>query len=192
MLDKKHLEYAELLLKWGKAFNLTGARDAPTIITQHIQDSLSLLPFLTDTRTILDVGTGAGLPGIPLAIARPDLKFILLDSTRKKINFVQHVVTSLQLANVDPRCARVETLVDQLPADMIVTRAVASLGEFAGLIRAICSPDTKIIAMKGRRDQAELEAQQLPADFKLLNIEDVKVPGLAAERCLVFLGKQRG
>ena len=188
--EQQLLEYVALLDKWNDKFNLTAVRDPEQMITQHILDSLSLLPFLTNLRSVLDVGTGAGLPGIPLAIARPDISFNLLDSTRKKINFVQHVVTSLQLPNVEPICARVESLTVPMPIDMVITRAVASLGDFVNLIAGLCTAQTQIVAMKGRKQQALLEAQTLPAGFKLLNIQEVVVPGLDAERCLVFLSKE--
>src|SRR5688572_21158025 len=121
MLDEKYRQYAELLVKWNKNINLSGARTVEAVLAEHVQDSLSLVPFLTNVRSVLDVGTGAGLPGIPLAIARPDISFKLLDSTQKKINFLQHVITSLQLSNVEAICARVEALQEPLPVDMIVT-----------------------------------------------------------------------
>lgn len=189
-MQDKYTEYAEMLVRWGSVFNLTAARTAQQIMDEHIQDSLSLLPFLTKDGCVLDVGTGAGLPGIPLAIARKDINFKLLDSRQKKINFVQHAVTSLQLPNVEPICARVEELSLPVQVDMVVSRAFASLHDFTTGISSLCDEKTQIVAMKGRVEQAKNEAAQLSAGFKLLNIEKVVVPGIAKERCLVFLAKQ--
>ncbi len=189
-MQDKYRAYSELLIKWGGVFNLTAARTVEQIMTEHVQDSLSLLPFLTNVTSVLDVGTGAGLPGIPLSIAREDVQFKLLDSRQKKINFVQHVVTSLQLPNVQPICSRVETLSLSDRVDMVVSRAFASLYDFTSVIDGLCDDNTQIIAMKGRVEQAKVEAEQLPRGFKLLNIEKVVVPGVAKERCLVFLAKQ--
>lgn len=190
MLDDKHLEYVDLLEKWNKAYNLTAVRERDAIITHHIEDSLSLLPYLDGVHSVLDVGTGPGLPGIPLAIERPDISFKLLDSQRKKITFVQHAVSTLGLSNVEVMHTRVEALQNMPPVDMVVSRAFASLSEFVQLISSITNSKTQIIAMKGRYEQVLEEVEQLPADFKLLNIEKVTVPGVDAERCLVFLSKQ--
>lgn len=185
--QQKLLDYAALLAKWSKVYNLTTVREPSQIITLHILDSLSVLPFLDTAQNVLDVGTGAGLPGIPLAIARPDIAFTLLDSQQKKINFVQHVITSLQLVNVLAVQQRIESLSVNSPIDVIVSRAFASLDEFVNLIVNVCSKDTKILAMKGKSELVLQEAQSLPAEVKLLSIETVAVPGVDAERCLVFL-----
>lgn len=185
------LDYVALLSKWSRVYNLTTVREPEQIITLHILDSLSVLPFLGDALSILDVGTGAGLPGIPLAIARPDISFTLLDSQQKKINFVQHVITSLRLANVVALQQRIESLSVNSPIDMIVSRAFASLGEFVNLIANICTNDTKIVAMKGRSELVLQEAHSLPTGFELLSIETVSVPEVDAERCLVFLQRNK-
>ncbi len=184
------LSYVALLQKWNTAYNLTAVRDPEQMIRQHILDSLTLLPYLQDVKSILDVGTGPGLPGIPLAIARPDISVTLLDSLQKKINFVQHVITSLQLANAQAIQQRIQDLPAEQVTDLIVSRAFASLADFVNLIEPICTPRTKIIAMKGRQEQVNIELQQLPATFRLESIEVVKVPGLDAQRCLVILSKQ--
>lgn len=190
LATQKLLDYVTLLAKWSKAYNLTTVRDPQDMITQHILDSLSVLPFLIAAGSVLDIGTGAGLPGIPLAIARPDLSFILLDSQRKKINFVQHVITSLQLGNVSVLNCRVEELPANLKGDMIVSRAFSSLDNFVKLIAKVCDSETKIVAMKGRRELVESEALQLPEEFTLMRIESLSVPQLNAERCLAFIKKQ--
>lgn len=184
------LSYVMLLVKWSRVYNLTTVRDPKQIITVHILDSLTVLPFLEGASSVLDVGTGAGLPGIPLAIARPDIAFTLLDSQQKKINFVQHVITSLQLTNAAAVQQRVESLSVNSPIDVVVSRAFASLDEFVNLIVNICNKQTKILAMKGKTELVLQEAQALPAGFELLNIETVTVPGLDAERCLVFLQRK--
>lgn len=184
------LAYVALLAKWSKFYNLTTVREPENIISHHILDSLTLLPYLDDVQTVLDVGTGAGLPGIPLAIARPDISFKLIDSQQKKINFVQHVITSLKLNNVSAIWARIESLQDSPQVGMIVSRAFASLSDFTNLIAGLCDEKTRIIAMKGRREQVCNEQLDLPPGFKLNHIETVTVPGLDAERCVVFLTKQ--
>jgi 16S rRNA (guanine527-N7)-methyltransferase len=185
--QQKLISFVDLLAKWSKVYNLTTVREPEHIVTQHILDSLSLLPYLQNTKIVLDVGTGAGLPGIPLAIMRPDISFKLLDSQRKKINFVQHVITSLQLSNVTALHERVETLPADLEVDMIVSRAFSSLKDFVSSIATVVRIDSKIIAMKGRIEQAEVESLQLSSGFKLERIETLSVPGLNAERCLVFI-----
>lgn len=188
----KLLDYVGLLAKWSKAYNLTTVRAIDQMIPMHILDSLSLLPFISAVANVLDVGTGAGLPGIPLALASPQSTLQLLDSQQKKINFVQHVITSLQIPNATAVQHRIETLKVSSPFDVVVSRAFASLHEFVKLVAHVCSTRTKIIAMKGRRDLVLEEVQALPADFELINIETIYVPGINAERCLVFLQKKEG
>jgi 16S rRNA (guanine527-N7)-methyltransferase len=192
LAQQQILRYIENLDKWNKAFNLTAVRAPEQMLTHHILDSLSLLTHLngTEIKTVLDVGTGPGLPGIPLAICRPEIKFTLIDSQQKKINFVQHVITSLQLPNVIAVHERIEKLQRIAPIDMVISRAFASLQEYVNLIANVCDSNTKIVAMKGRKAQALDEQLQLPAAFKITRIQDVIVPGLNAERCLVFLQKQ--
>jgi 16S rRNA (guanine527-N7)-methyltransferase len=182
--------YVELLAKWSKVYNLTTVREPAEIITHHILDSLAVVPYLKNVTTVLDVGTGAGLPGIPLAIARPDISFKLLDSQQKKINFVQHVITSMQLANVSALWSRVESLSGDYMPDMVISRAFASLSDFVTLIANVCDSSTQIVAMKGRKEQVDSEQEQLPGMFKVTRIQELYVPGLSAERCLVFLTKQ--
>lgn len=181
------LDYVALLAKWSLVYNLTTVREPEKIITLHILDSLTVLPFLDGITSVLDVGTGAGLPGIPLSIARPDISFKLLDSQQKKINFVQHVITSLQLTNVVAVQQRIESLSPDENFDLVVSRAFASLDDFANLITNVCDSNTKIVAMKGRRELVLQEQESLPNNFELVSIETVVVPGIDAERCLVFL-----
>lgn len=189
-MNNKLLDYVALLAKWSKVYNLTTIRDPDQIMIQHIQDSLTVEPYLNTGELVLDVGTGAGLPGIPLAIVRPDVQFKLIDSQRKKINFVQHVITSLSLTNASAICDRIEAVHADRKVDVIVSRAFSSLQDFVNLIANVCDSTTNIIAMKGRRELVVSEASHLPENFKIVRIDDVSVPGLNAERCLVFLKKQ--
>lgn len=188
--QKKIIDFLWLLAKWNKAYNLTAVRTIEQMIPLHILDSLCLLPYMQDVTSVLDVGTGGGLPGIPLAIARPEISFQLVDSQQKKINFVQHVITSLQLANVSATQQRVETLNVSSQLDMVVSRAFASIDEFVKLVANVCKNQTRIVAMKARREVVLQEAQALPPEFELISIETVTVPGIDAERCLVFLHRK--
>lgn len=188
--QNKIISFVKLLEKWNAAYNLTAVRDPVQMIPLHILDSLCLLPHMKGVSSVLDVGTGGGLPGIPLAIACPEIAFQLVDSQQKKINFVQHVITSLQLANVSATQQRVETINVSSQLDMVVSRAFASLDEFVKLVANVCNNQTKIVAMKARREVVLQEAQKLPAGFELLSIETVTVPGIDAERCLVFLHRK--
>lgn len=187
---QKLLDYAQLLAKWSQVYNLTTIRAVHQIIPVHILDSLTLLKFVHKIQTVLDVGAGAGLPGLVLAITCPDINFTLLDSQQKKINFMQHVVTSLQLPNVNVVHARVESLQVARAFDMVVARAFASLDEFVKLIINVCDDKSVIVAMKAKRELVLQEAQNLPPNFELVNIETVTVPGIDAARCLVFLKKK--
>lgn len=179
------VDFLELLFRWNQVHNLTAVRDPIEMVGRHIFDSLTLLPFLKGER-ILDVGTGAGLPGIPLGIARPDLNFVLLDSNAKKLNFVEHVVSILQLKNVSVIQARAETYDQHF--DCVVSRAFSSLQGFVESSGHLCQKNGTLIAMKGPMTQAELAA--LPDRYTIVNIESVCVPKSSAKRFLVFI--QRG
>ena len=181
------VKYLKLLHKWSQVHNLTAIKDPLAMVSYHILDSLSILPFLATKGPVLDVGTGAGLPGIPLAIVCTDMNFILLDSKLKKINFVQHVVTSLQLTNVQVVNARIENYLANFKMATIVSRAFASIATFAKLSNNLADSATLFIAMKGKRDKAMLE--DLPAGFKVIEFASVKVPGLEAPRTLVVFRK---
>ena len=172
------------LQHWNRAYNLTSidARDA--MLTHHVLDSWSIAPWLRGAR-ILDVGTGAGFPGLPLAILAPEREFTLLDSNGKKVRFVAHAARTLGLANVRTVHARAEAHRAQLPYDTVMARAFAPLPLMLERIASLCGPATRVLAMKGRRSEtartAVPEGWQIEADVAL------HVPGLAEERHLLVL-----
>ncbi len=171
--------------KWNQAYNLTALNRREEWVTHHLLDSLSIAPLLAGSR-IADVGTGAGFPGMPLAILYPERTFALIDSNGKKIRFVQHAVRTLGLTNVIPQQARAEALTPGSPFDTVVARAFAALPELAQAVRGLCGPQTRVLAMKGRRPDQELAA----LDERLWQVEAVQrieVPGLDAERQVVTL-----
>jgi 16S rRNA (guanine527-N7)-methyltransferase len=180
------LRYVELLERWNQAYNLTAIRDPGEMLTKHVLDSLAVLPFVT-VGPVADVGTGAGLPGIPLAIARPDLRFMLLDSNGKKTRFVTQAMAELKLGNVQVVQARSEAHRSTAAFALVVSRAFASLADFAKLAGGLAAPGGRLLAMKGTDPMEEIAA--LPAGFKLVAVHPLKVPGLDAERCLVEIEK---
>ena len=180
------LDYVELLARWNQAYNLTAVRDPDEMLTKHVLDSLTVLPFLHGPR-VLDVGTGAGLPGIPLALVRPEVQFTLLDSNGKKTRFVTHAVATLALKNVEVLQARAEDYHPAVPFATVLSRAFASIGDFVRLAGHACAVDGRLLAMKGARPDAELK--ELPAGFRVKAVHPLKVPGLDAERCLVEIEK---
>ena len=170
---------------WARAYNLTAIGDRASMITHHLLDSLSVAPYLHGTR-IADLGTGAGFPGLPLAIACPERQFTLVDSTAKKIRFIEHAVRTLGLGNVRAVHARIEQLPDLAPApawDTVLARALAPVDKLLPLVRPLCGPETRVLAMCGRRPDAELAA--LPAGWRLVSLHSLQVPGLDAERHLL-------
>ena len=180
------LAYVELLVRWNQAYNLTAVRDPAEMVSRHLLDSLAILPFVSGP-DLADVGTGAGLPGIPLAVARPDLKFTLVDSNGKKTRFVTQAMAELKLANVTVVQARTEAWQPAAPFAQVVSRAFASLGDFARLAGGLAIPGGTLLAMKGADPKDEMGA--LPAGFRVVKVHPLKVPGLGAERCLVEIGK---
>ncbi|MEO1766540.1 16S rRNA (guanine(527)-N(7))-methyltransferase RsmG [Thiobacter aerophilum] len=183
--EAKLIAYLELLLKWNKVYNLTAVREPQAMVTQHLLDSLSVLPHLGEVATLVDVGAGAGLPGIPLAIARPQLKVVLADASHKKTSFMQQALLELALPNASVRCERVERLRLSAPADAVICRAFADLKEFARLARHLVAPGGRLLAMKGLYPHEEL--LQLPPEVVLRDVIPLRVPGLAAQRHLVVM-----
>ena len=176
------LAFRDLLLKWNKTYNLTALRDPAQAISHHLLDSLAILPQL-DVGNLLDVGSGGGLPGIPLAIARPELQVCMVDTVQKKTTFLQQAVIELGLKNVTVNHARVEEMQGQYA--QITSRAFAELGLFVSLTRHLLAPNGRWLAMKGIRPDDELKA--LPADIMVEAIIPLAVPGLGAERHLIIL-----
>lgn len=176
--------YLAELNKWNAAYNLTAVRNPADMVARHILDSLTVLPYLRGKR-ILDAGTGAGLPGIPLALSCPDRQFTLLDSNGKKVRFVQHAVATLRLHNVDVVQARAETLKPDAAYDCVVSRAFCSLADFVANSAHLLLPGGCLLAMKGRRPDAELAT--LPAGWRAAAVDPVAVPGLDGERHIVVL-----
>jgi 16S rRNA (guanine527-N7)-methyltransferase len=177
------LAYLDLLARWNRTYNLTAVRAPAEMVTRHILDSLAVLPWVPGGR-LLDAGTGAGLPGVPLAIARPELQVTLLDSAGKKIRFLNHVCRELRLGNAAPLQARLETYAPGAPFDAIVSRAFASLAAFAGAARHLAGA-APLLAMKGRYPEEELAA--LPDWVRLEAVEALAVPGLQEQRHLVIM-----
>lgn len=188
-VQQKLVQYLELLHKWNAIHNLTAIAEPIEMIKHHVLDSLTVYPFLarSSIETIVDVGTGAGLPGIVLALCFPDRSFVLIDSQQKKINFVQHVVLSLKLKNVSPICERVENYKSQDKFDWVISRAYASLNDFVISAGHLCRDEGRLVAMKGKISVEEIEA--LSKDYQIDSNEVLDIPGLFTHRCLVFLKK---
>ncbi|MDR1995471.1 16S rRNA (guanine(527)-N(7))-methyltransferase RsmG [Azonexus sp.] len=176
------LAFRDLLLKWNKTYNLTALRDPEQAIAHHLLDSLAILPQV-GAGPLLDVGSGGGLPGIPLAIARPELAVSMVDTVQKKASFLQQVAIELGLKNVATHHARVEDLCGQYA--QISSRAFAELKLFVKLTRHLLAPGGHWLAMKGVRPDAEIAA--LPADIAVEAVLPLHVPGLNAERHLIIL-----
>ena len=183
LLDGLTLFLGELT-KWNKAYNLTAVRDPQQMVVRHIFDSLVAGPMLRGTR-ILDAGTGAGLPGIPLALCYSDKQFALLDSNGKKIRFVQHVAGELGLHNVQPVQARIESYEPDHKFDSVISRAFTSLREFADNSGRLIAPHGCLLAMKGKLPDQEI--RELPSEWRASEIRELQVPGLDEERHVVVL-----
>ena len=181
------LAYQELIAKWNQVYNLTAVRDPQEMLTHHLLDSLAVVrplrQHLAGRATLLDVGSGAGLPGVVLAIACPDLMVTCVDTVAKKAAFIQQVAVQLGLPNLKGVHARVETLSG--PFDVICSRAFASLADFTAWTRQALAPAGVWLAMKGKRPDDEIRA--LPASVKVFHVEPLSVPGLNAERCIVWM-----
>ena len=178
------VHYLSLLERWNRAYNLTAVRDPDTMVIRHLLDSLSILPWLHGSQ-VLDVGSGAGLPGIPLAMVRPHCNFCLLDSNGKRTRFLIQAVAELQLTNVSVVRSRVE---DYQPAhrfDSIVSRAFATLADLAVGAGRLCAPEGRLLAMKGVFPDDELA--RLPPGYCVVGVYLLHVPHLEAERHLVHL-----
>ncbi len=176
------IEYLYLLVKWNQVMNLTSVRDSDSMVVLHLLDSLSILPYVTG-KFVLDVGTGAGLPGIPLAVASPDQHFTLLDALKKRTHFLTQVVARLGLKNVDVVHCRLEKYNTRHDFDIVVTRAFSSIHDFTHKAAPYCGSEGRLLAMKGRFPDEELNV--LAAGCEVIAIHELKVPGLDAARHVV-------
>jgi len=177
------LAFVKLIERWNKAYNLTAIRDRNEMLRLHIIDSLAVLPFISGQK-IIDVGTGAGLPGIPLAIFMPDVQFTLLDSNSKKTRFVQQVVLELKLSNVEVVHSRVEKLGREGEYDAVLSRAFASVADIINLTDYLLQPEGVLIAMKGQVPEEELK--QINRSY---TVNSIVLPGVETERCVLRINK---
>jgi len=177
------LAFVSLMERWNKAYNLTAIRDRNEMLRLHILDSLAVLPFVTGSK-IIDVGTGAGLPGIPLAIFMPGVQFTLLDSNSKKTRFVRQAVLELQLHNVEVVHSRVESLGRKGEFDAVLSRAFASVDDIMNLTEYLLQPEGVLIAMKGQIPEAELKKIN-----RTYTVDSIVLPGVEAERCVLRINK---
>jgi len=178
------LAYGALLMKWNKVYNLTAIRDETSMIDLHLLDSLAILPHVDVTR-IADIGSGGGLPGIPLAICRPDFEVALVETVGKKTSFLLQAKAELGLANLSVHNLRVENFKPVEPYPAVSSRAFASLADFVRLTEHLLAPGGQWIAMKGQYPEDELA--ELPANCKLIESRRLQVPGVDAERHLLFI-----
>lgn len=183
---QKIAAYAALLERWNKTYNLTAVRESDRIVSLHLLDSLAVLPFLGDG-ALLDVGSGGGLPGIPLALARPALRVTLLDANSKKSAFQQQAVIELGLGNVAVVNQRVEQYQPAAGFAQIISRAFSEMAEFVGLTGPLLAPDGRWLAMKGTYPAAEID--RLPAGVAVEAVHRLAVPGVGGDRHLVVLKK---
>ncbi|MBY0579063.1 MAG: 16S rRNA (guanine(527)-N(7))-methyltransferase RsmG [Burkholderiales bacterium] len=177
------LSYSSLIEKWNKVYNLTSIRGMDKIISHHLLDSLAVLPHIDATRCA-DVGSGAGLPGIPLAIARPGWSVMLIESNKKKAAFLRQACIELGLSNVDVFPDRVENLVDP-GFDLVISRAFSEIGEFIRLSGHLCEKGGCLATLKGKYPEEELS--RLPAGIRAVKVVPLKVPGLQGARHLVIM-----
>jgi 16S rRNA (guanine527-N7)-methyltransferase len=178
----------DLVAEWNERFNLTAITEPVAMVRKHLLDSLTVQPYLRGPR-VIDVGTGAGFPGLPLAILNPDIKFQLIDSIRKKIGFVTHASGVLGLTNVEPFCSRAEALKPAERADTVVSRALSSVGEFVRNAGHLVAPQGQLLAMKGRDPSTECE--NLPKPWRVVSMVRLTVPGLPDERHLVVIDRSK-
>lgn len=181
------LDYLALMFKWNSVYNLTSLRDPMQMVTHHLLDSLAAVPAFAGAKNVLDVGAGGGLPGIVLAIARPDMKVSMIDTVHKKTAFLTQVKAQLGLANVTIYTMRVEKLQVSDKFDVITSRAFADLSDFVNWSSHLLAEQGRYIALKGVAPQDE--QQRLPAEWKVTGVQPLQVPRLGAERHLVLIAK---
>lgn len=180
------LELLDELARWNRTYNLTAITGRAEMITHHLLDSLAIHPGLAGMR-IADVGTGAGFPGLPLALVSPERHFTLIDSNGKKIRFVEHALRTLGLRNVATLQVRAEECRPTLPFDTVTARAFGSLTAIVAKAGALVAPAGRILAMKGRWPEKELE--ELPPPWRVIDSRQLEIPRLDAARCVLVLGR---
>jgi len=174
------------LADWNTRVNLTAITDPAEVVDKHLLDSLAVLPWLRG-HSVADVGSGAGFPGLPLAVADPQRRYTLIESTGKKVKFLRHAIERLELPNVDVLHGRAEALKPSQPFDSVISRALGPLSDFVRVAGHLAGRRGRLLAMKGKVPAAELKA--LPPGWKALAVHPIRVPGLDAERCLVELAR---
>lgn len=184
--QQKLLDYLALMQKWNKVHNLTAVRDADEMVTLHLLDSLVVLPFI-DAKHLLDVGSGAGLPGIPLAICLPDLQVTVIDSNSKKVSFMRQAKAELGIANLEVLGGRVEEIAPTRKFEIIISRAFSDLSLFISLTHHLLDAQGKWLAMKGVYPEVELAELAAKTGVTASKVEVLNVPGLDAQRHLAFL-----
>ncbi len=185
--QEKLLDYLALLNKWNKVYNLTAVRDPMEMMTLHVLDSLAAVPAFKDAQNVLDVGAGGGLPGVVLAIARPEMKVSMIDIVHKKTAFLNQVKAELELSNVTVYTKKVQELQVKTPYDVITSRAFADLSDFVNWSGHLLAEGGRFIALKGTAPAEERE--RLPDPWKVNELQPLQVPGLDAQRHLVFIGR---
>jgi len=187
--QQRLLDYLVLMQKWNKVHNLTAVRDADEMVTLHLLDSLVVLPFI-DAKHLLDVGSGAGLPGIPLAICLPDLLVTVIDSNSKKVSFMRQAKAELGITNLDVLGDRVEEISSTRKFEIIISRAFSDLSLFISLTHHLLDAQGKWLAMKGVYPEVELAELAAKTGVTASKVEVLNVPGLDAQRHLAFLPYQ--
>jgi len=191
VVEQQLLGYLELLAKWNRVYNLTAIRDEQAMVSQHLLDSLAVIPYVNEnsdqTKTLADVGSGGGLPGIPLAIARPELTVVLIESSQKKASFLQQVKIELQLLNVSVHCVRVEDFKPAELFDRVITRAFSSLADFVLQSSHLLAASGRLLAMKGL--YPEQEVAELPSTWRVRQSITLVVPQIDAQRNLIVIEK---
>ena len=187
-IERKLLDYVALIAKWNRVHNLTAVRAKSQMVSAHLLDCLAVAPYL-NANTILDVGSGAGLPGIPLALMWPHVSVALMDSNHKKAAFLRQAIIELGLKNATVIGERVENWQPPHLYDLVISRAFSDLPEFLRIAGRMCADKGTVATMKGVYPHEELA--QLPPDFKLRRVERLRIPGLPAERHLLLLSPVR-
>jgi 16S rRNA (guanine527-N7)-methyltransferase len=185
------IEFLDLLFRWNETYNLTAIRDRAGMLIHHLVDCLAAVPPLrremkrSNSKTVLDVGSGGGLPGVVFAVMEPGLAVTCVDSVGKKTAFVQQIAASLKLPNLQARHSRIENLADGQRYDLIVSRAFASLTEFTRLTAGLLAEAGSWMAMKGKIPEEEMRS--LPQNIDVFHVEPLSIPGVSVERCLIWM-----